>query len=100
MTFDPGVGVPPTGAAASLAPRFLTVLGFSRRSRFVPSQAGTNGNERCDNSARPVSRQSARARVAGVTGASRVDCNHHPRTAREWSAAAHIYIGLSRRRLG
>ena len=24
------------------------------------------------------------------TGASRVDCNHHPRTAREWSAAAHI----------
>ena len=28
--------------------------------------------------------------MAGVTGASRVDCNHHPRTAREWSAAAHI----------
>ena len=28
----------------------------------------------------------ARARVVGGTGASRVDCNHHPRTAREWSA--------------
>ena len=55
MTFDPGVGVPPTGAAASLAPRFLTVLGFYRLFpvRSLPSRMN---RERCGNSARPVSR--------------------------------------------
>ena len=36
MTFDPGVGVPPTGAAASLAPRFLTVSRFYWSQRNVP----------------------------------------------------------------
>ena len=50
MTFDPGVGVPPTGAAASLAPRFLTVSRFYWSQRNVPGLfpiwSGTN-QERC-----------------------------------------------------